>query len=146
MNTDAEKGKGTFAAVIAVILTLSLVIMSFSIIVGLFKGYKGDRQARESDLYGMTRGQYEEIAGIYQRKMFSEGKPSKEVSKGLAVGEYYHVAVIKGAHDKMGDDSRSQERLEILKSCKDRMGDYDVIADRIDIAIEEALNKAGEYK
>lgn len=142
MSTKKEKGKGTFSVVIVVILSVLLVILGFSIFTGLLKGYRGDRKATESDMYGISRGLYEEIAYTYQRTMFNNDNVSSDVKKGLAVGEYFHAAMIEAAHEKLGNPN--ERIIEEMKDCKDRMGDYDVVADRIDEDIKKALKKAWE--
>lgn len=144
MSTKKSKGKGSFATVMIVFLSILLCIFVFAIFIGLSKGYRGDRKATEADVSGITRGYYEEVAYTYVRTMFNNDSISGKTEKGLAVGEYYNAAMIEKAYEQMGEtvDKRLTDSME---DSRMRMGgEYAIIADRIDELLGEVIDKAWE--
>ena len=135
--------KSTGSIVIIVILSVILAINCCVAISGFLKGYKGVRTATETDLYGLTRGRFEEIANVNSRTLYSNGKVSPSVAAGLAVGEYYHDAIIANALDKAGDE-KAEFYYKKMNAAKTAAGDYSYAIEQIDEFIEDAIFRASE--
>lgn len=121
---EKKKGKNFVFNIIIVVLSVMLILLTFTFAAGVFD-YQRDYIMDEEDMIYYVRFQnYHYLTEQMYYQQAKNVKPSEDMKMLYAVAHYYENAVMYQAYAESGESQKAQEKYEKMQQYEGQMGDY----------------------